>query len=150
MYISIYIYNIYITCDVSSPHFMQFFFKKSHPKNLTSKRPLCAAKWRALWPDPNELQKGLTEGHHFSWKNMCIYIYIWMFPKIGVPQNGWFIMENPIKMDDLGVVPRWFVSRMGHQKWFFDMYKTLVVTKVENTRTHLARKNDELILGNWN
>ena len=28
---------------------------------------------------------------------------IWVFPKIGVPQNVWFIMENPIKMDDLGV-----------------------------------------------
>ena len=26
-----------------------------------------------------------------------------MFPKIVVPQNGWFIMENLIKMDDLGV-----------------------------------------------
>ena len=26
-----------------------------------------------------------------------------VFPKIGVPQNGWFIKENPIKMDDLGV-----------------------------------------------
>ncbi len=25
-----------------------------------------------------------------------------VFPKIGVPQNGWFIMENPIKMHDLG------------------------------------------------
>ena len=30
-------------------------------------------------------------------------IAIWVFPKIGVPQNGWFIVENHIKMDDLGV-----------------------------------------------
>ena len=29
--------------------------------------------------------------------------FIWVFPKIVVPQNGWFIMENTIKMDDLGV-----------------------------------------------
>ena len=36
-------------------------------------------------------------------KNIYIYIYIWAFPKIGIPQNAWFIMENPIKMDDLGV-----------------------------------------------
>ena len=28
---------------------------------------------------------------------------IWVFPKIGVSQNGWFIVETPIKMDDLGV-----------------------------------------------
>ena len=27
---------------------------------------------------------------------------IQVFPKIGVPQNGWFIMENRIKTDDLG------------------------------------------------
>ena len=30
---------------------------------------------------------------------------IWVFPRIGVPQNRWFIMENLIKMDDLGVHP---------------------------------------------
>ena len=35
--------------------------------------------------------------------NPNVYIYIWVFPKIGVPQNGWFLMDNHIKMDDLGV-----------------------------------------------
>ena len=29
---------------------------------------------------------------------------IWVFPKIGVSENGWFIVENAIKMDDLGAL----------------------------------------------
>ena len=32
-----------------------------------------------------------------------VVFFKWVFPKIMVPQNGWFIRANPIKMDDLGV-----------------------------------------------
>ena len=43
-----------------------------------------------------------------------------MFPKLGVPQNGWFVMEDPIKMDDLGGNNHYFrkhpyVAVMYHQ-----------------------------------
>ena len=50
-----------------------------------------------------------TEGaHQLKWEQTLVFLgysHIWVFPKIVVPQKGWFIMENPIKMDDLGAPP---------------------------------------------
>ena len=41
---------------------------------------------------------------------------MWGFPKIVVPQNGWFIRKNPIKMDDLGV-PTFKETTMYNDGW---------------------------------
>ena len=52
-----------------------------------------------------------------------------VFPKIGVPQNGWFIMENPIEMDDLGV---------PHGTTIFgNIHRTRQTGKPENDRLKL-------------
>ena len=53
--------------------------------------------------------EGIFEGPPGN-QNKVIRVYVssigcftWVFPKIMVPQNEWVIMENPIKMNDLGI-----------------------------------------------
>ena len=59
---------------------------------------------RLILSECNYSESGIVQAPSDSYTLVyTVYIYIWVFPKIGVPQNGWFIMESPFKFDDLGV-----------------------------------------------
>ena len=47
---------------------------------------------------------GLGSTNFLSTNSWAIHP-IWVFPIIGVPQNGWFIMENIIRMGGFGGTP---------------------------------------------
>ena len=43
--------------------------------------------------------------YFFRWVETTNLYYLWVSPTIGVPQNGWFIMENPMNKWMIGGVP---------------------------------------------
>ncbi len=70
----------------------------------------CLLRFRAAPRDTSSAPRGTfaRRGCTICWTvwaftPYCMNKHIWVFPKLMVPQNGWFRMENPIKTDDLGV-----------------------------------------------
>ena len=78
-----------------------FFSKRSEKRSHGSRTGW--KSWVQSWVMGRK--KELTEEEKVSMLKMLgsEMDKMWVFPKIVVPQNGWFMMENPIKMDDLRV-----------------------------------------------
>ena len=84
--------HIQMHAEVNLPrNHLRVFLEYSNSPRTTS--GTCLVTSQAWWPD------AAGQRHtRAAWQ----ITHICVFPKIGVLQYGWFIMENLIKMDDLG------------------------------------------------
>ncbi len=72
----------------------------------------------------------LNCGNFWAWLKLTNYMGV--NPKIVVPQNGWFTMENRIKMDDLGGLPLFLVQ---HPYSFFSSQSSCFFFHLGGLRT---------------
>ena len=148
-----------VRCFFFSPFFLKKNWNpKKHPPTLRMKKPSKACElflifdgrvsrsgilWKIL--DIKDLKvSGLWSGLRLPIKKKCEGIF-WDVPKIMVPQNGWFIRENPIKMDDL-VVPlflettRWRKTATQNQNlprsWLVRVCFFILFLFLEKAKTH--------------
>jgi len=87
-------------------------FQVKSAKGIAKCRTYCKKKnllYRFLGSKTHLLvkQQASAEIHHEQEQSLALpLVIIWVFPNIGVPQNGWFIMENhPPCLQRAGVVP---------------------------------------------
>ena len=72
--------------------------------------PIFTKPWLSSWWLVHQPSSNKTCASHLGfWTSpmfgVKIFQNIWVFPKMGVPHYGWFIMENPIKTGWFGGVP---------------------------------------------
>ena len=96
--------------------------------HITSHHPRTMQNLRSWWL--RKLDACLvSQGFRHRWSKVTMkhhrVVFLWVFPKLGVPQNGWFRMENPIKMGDLGGTTIFGNTPMG---------KGMVINQFYNSR----------------
>ena len=113
--------------------------------------------WRGPLPTHGETPSSPSENtcswSGLSWCNWLLALWrcfslvskkmgvetMWVFPKIGVPQNGWFIMENPIKMD-FSETPMWITSNVNPWLPCFDMATETLQIRKRSQKKYFEKK----------